>query len=212
MAWVPEEKRALVVTLQHADPTAATLCEGWDVQRLLAHLVVREQEPLTSIKDARAKQPPGQEPGLSRLVDEAATPEGYQALVTRFVTGPPAWSPMSWAAEQINQLEYVVHHEDIRRAVPESVEPRNLPSGQQDAHWKQLRLMARLSLRQAPTGVILARPNGSTQVIKQGEPAVILTGEPAELALYVTGRRDCARVEVTGPDSAVAGFIAWATA
>ena len=209
MPWVPDEKRALVATLQHADPTAETLCEGWDVQRLLAHLIVREQEPLTSMKDVRAQQPPGREPGLSRLVDQSATSDGYRALVARFVDGPPAWSPMSWAAEQINQLEYVVHHEDIRRAGPDPAEPRSLPPGQQAALWKQVGPVSRLSLRKAPTGVILARPDGVTQVIKKGEPAVTLTGEPAELALYVMGRRDSARVEVTGPEAAIVDFLAW---
>jgi uncharacterized protein (TIGR03085 family) len=196
-----------VATLEQADPYASTLCAGWDVRRLLAHLVVREQEPLTSLQDARTKAAPGEEPGLSRLVGSTATPDGYRELVSRFAAGPPAWSPMSWAGEQVNLMEYVIHHEDIRRAGPDPAEPRTLPTGHQDAIWKQLGLVSRASFRKAPAGVALATPAGAVQVAKKGRSGVTLVGEPAELAFYISGRRDAARVEVTGPDASVAGFL-----
>jgi uncharacterized protein (TIGR03085 family) len=207
MSWVSDEKAALVATLRGADPQAPTLDEGWDVRRLLAHLVQREQGPVASVVDAVSRRPPGEEPGLSRLVDGASTPEGYAALVGRFEAGPPRWSPMSWAGEKLNLGEYVIHHEDIRRAGPVPAEPRTLPEGQQQAVWRQLTLFA-LTLRSAPVGVRLATPTGTTRVAKKGD-GVTLTGEPVELALYLSGRRPPARVAVTGDPDAITSFTGW---
>jgi hypothetical protein len=48
-------------------------------------------------------------------------------------------------------------------------------------------------------------------VVKAGD-GVTLTGEPVELALWVSGRREPARVTVTGSDDAVATFRSWADA
>ena len=209
MSWVAQEKAALVETFRTADPDAPTLDEGWDVRRLLAHLVQREQGPVAGITDAIARKPPGQEPGLSRLTDRARSPQGYDRLVDRFVAGPPRWSPMSWAAEQINFVEYVIHHEDVRRGGPEPAEPRDLPAAEQDAVWKQLGLFAKLGLRKSPVGVRLATPTGTTRVVKAGD-GVTLTGDPVELALWVSGRRGPARVAVTGSPDAIEKFQSWA--
>lgn len=209
MSWVAQEQDALVQTLRSADPDAPTLCDGWDVRRLVAHLVQREQGPVAGIADAIARKPSGQEPGLSRLTDRARSPQGYDRLVDRFVGGAPRWSPMSWGAEKINFVEYVIHHEDVRRGGPEPAEPRDLPPEEQDAVWQQLGLFARLGVRKSPVGVRLATPAGKTRVVKAGA-GVTLTGEPVELALWVTGRRGPARVAVTGSPDAVEAFQSWA--
>ena len=39
-------------------------------------------------------------------------------------------------------------------------------------------------------------------VASAGEPMAVLTGEPAELLLYLFGRRDHARVDLSGPPEA----------
>ncbi|GAA3571625.1 TIGR03085 family metal-binding protein [Microlunatus spumicola] len=208
MSWVATEQDALVRTLRSANPDAPTLCEGWDVRRLLSHLVQREQGPVDGLKDAVARRPPGQEPGLSRLTDRARSPYGYARLVDRFVAGAPRWSPMSWAAEKINFVEYVIHHEDVRRGGTSPAAPRDLPAAQQEAVWKQLGLFA-LSLRRSPVGVRLATPAGETRVAKAGD-GVTLTGEPVELALWISGRREAAQVTVTGAPDAVEAFRSWA--
>ena len=211
MSWVAQEKAALVETFRTADPDAPTLDEGWDVRRLLAHLVQRESGSLAGITDAIARKPPGQEPGLSRLTDRARSPQGYARLIDRFVAGPPRWSPMSWAAEKINFVEYVIHHEDVRRGGPEPVEARELPAAEQDAVWQQLGLFAKLGLRKSPVGVRLATPTGTTRVVKAGD-GVTLSGEPVELALWVSGRRSAAQVAVTGSPEAIGEFQSWANA
>ena len=209
MGWAQTEKKALAATLRRSDPLRATLCTGWDTRRLLAHLVQREQDHLGAALDALGRPAPGQERNLGKLVAGAATPDGYAALVDRFVAGPSRWSPFSWAAEQINLLEYVIHHEDVRRGGPAASPPRVLPAGQARAVWKQLPLMARLRYRTAPVGVVLAVPGGARATVKGGAPAVTLTGEPVELALHLSGRRTVAHVQVSGPPEAVAAFRAW---
>ncbi len=211
MGWAAREKQALVATLRQADPDADTLDTGWDVRRLLAHLVQREQGPVAMVTDALARKPPGEEPGLSRLCVGATSPSGYAELVSRFEAGPPRWSPMSWAGEQINLIEYVVHHEDIRRGGGHPALPRTLDPDQEATIWRQVGVFARLGLRAAPDGVTLATPDGRRQTPKKGD-GVVLTGHPSELALFVSGRHDAARVDVTGPESALDRFAKWPAA
>lgn len=208
MGWAASEKQALVTTLRQADPDADTLCQGWNARRLLAHLVQREQGPVGMITDALVRKPPGEEPSLSRLCAGASSPSGYDELVSRFDAGPPRWSPMSWAGEQINLLEYVVHHEDIRRGGDQPAPPRTLEEDQERAIWSQLGVFARLGLRSAPAGVTLATPDGRTQTSRKGE-GVVLSGRPSELALFVSGRREAAKVDVIGSEAAVARFAEW---
>jgi hypothetical protein len=47
--------------------------------------------------------------------------------------------------------------------------------------------------------------------VKDGN-GVTLSGDPVEMALWVTGRRRAARVEVTGSREALDAFQAWAKA
>ena len=209
MRWIDAEKPALVETLRHADPEAATLCEGWTTRHLLAHLVQREQDQLANLGDMIVRRPPGQEKYLGRLVEEARTPEGYDALVTRFAAGPVRWSAMNWAAEPLNFTEYVIHHEDLRRGGATPADPRVLPDEEQRSIWKRLPLWARAVYRRSPVGVALATPGGDVQMVHKGTPAVILTGEPVELLLHVSGRREAARVEISGAPDAVAEFDRW---
>lgn len=211
MSWVDTERPVLAATFRSADPAGPTLDEGWTVRHLLGHLVMRDQDLVASVKDVAARAKPGQEKQLGALVAGAQTPAGYEALIRRFEAGPPRWSPLRWAGDKANLLEYVVHHEDVRRAGPTPAPPRVLPEGLQDALWQQLPLAARLTFRKAPVGVSLQWPGRQLQVVKRAEPGVVVTGEPVELALYVTGRRPAATVELSGDPAAVARFQAWAT-
>jgi hypothetical protein len=54
----------------------------------------------------------------------------------------------------------------------------------------------------------LRTPDGRTKkVVSRGDAeGVELVGEPGELVLYGAGRRDQARVQLEGPDAAVAAF------
>lgn len=209
MRWIDAEKPALVETLRHTDPEAPTLCEGWTTRHLLAHLVQREQDQFATFGDAIVRRPPGEEKYLGRLVESARTPEGYDALLTRFANGPRRWSAMNWAAETLNFTEYVIHHEDVRRGGETPAEPRVLPEKEQRSIWRRLRLWTRLLNRRSPVGLTLATPGGEIQSVHRGEPTVVLTGEPVELMLYASGRREAAKVAISGPPDAVARYECW---
>ena len=207
--WVAGARQALADTFASSDPDGPTLDEGWTVRHLLAHLVQREQDLVGATKDLVQRRPAGSERELGKLVDSARTPAGYSALVERFRAGPPRWSPFRWVAEQVNLLEYVVHHEDVRRGGLGDVTPRTLPDGALEALWSQLPYIGRLRFRSAPVGISLEWPGHQVQVVKRAEPGIVLRGQPVELALYLTGRRTAAEVGLFGDPDAVARFEDW---
>ncbi len=124
-----------------------------------------------------------------------------------FQAGPPALSPFSipGADEAANTVEYFVHHEDVRRAVPGWTE-RDLSDGLTAALWKRL-TWAKLFLRSAPTGVVLsgeATPGGSSRVVaRNAAPSVTVSGSPAELTMWSMGRVSAAHVTFDSPQEAV---------
>ena len=207
MAWVETERRQLVRTLREADPLAPTLCEGWDVRRLLAHLVLREHAPWKIAADTVRRPKPGQEKHLGIEAAAASTPQGYAALVDRFAAGPGRFSP--FRADAANLVEYVIHHEDIRRGGGVAA-PRELPAGQQQALWKQLGMMARMGYRGSPVGVELALAGSGRRRVKSGSPSVLVSGGVVDLALHAMGRRTAANVSIEGSGDAVRLFRQWA--
>src|SRR5690606_6390908 len=101
--------------------------------------------------------------------------------------------------------EFFVHHEDVRRAQPDW-RPRELPDAQARALWRQLRLLARRSLRRFPATVVVASPGygefragAGAEAPGTGREEVRVSGDPGELPLFLTGRQRVARVELTGP-------------
>ena len=87
--------------------------------------------------------------------------------------------------------------------------PRVLPPAEVRSIWKRLRLMGKVTHLRAPVGVTLSVPDGDTEIVKKRADGVALTGDPVELLLYISGRREAAHVELTGPPEAVAAFEAW---
>jgi uncharacterized protein (TIGR03085 family) len=199
------ERLALCDLLDKTGPDAPTLCEGWTTGDLAAHLVLREHRP-----DAAAGVMGGPLAGYTARVQQRIkerTP--FPDLVRTIRSGPPLLSFMSLPGmdERTNAVEYFVHHEDIRRAVPDWT-PRQLGRGESDMLWQRLR-MARFMLRKAPVGVELARDDadGGGQAYritaKNATPAVTVIGSPAELTMWVMGRTSAARVRFDGTESAV---------
>jgi uncharacterized protein (TIGR03085 family) len=132
------------------------------------------------------------------------------ALIELFRSGPPRLSPFAIPGfdEAVNTVEYFVHYEDVRRAVPGWAE-REIPAGLADALWKRLK-GSRLFLRSAPTGIVFARADLSAPpvIAKNATPSVTVTGPPAELTLWSMGRVTVAQVELSGHEEAVARLSA----
>lgn len=190
MSMAQRERRDLVRTMADAGPDAPTLCGGWTVRDLAAHLIVRERRP-----DAA--------PGIL-LTPFAAYQERVQLriaqrpfpeMLERLRTGPPLFlRPLD---SLVNAPEMFIHHEDVRRARP-GWEPRELPAADEDRLWKVLSGMGRRAYRKSPVTVVLATPDGRRVVARQaGAPTVVLTGPPSELLLHAFGRTEV-RLEASG--------------
>ena len=204
MSYSREERLALCALLDETGPDAPTLCEGWTTGDLAAHLVLRERRP-----DAAAGVAGGPLAGYTARVQQRLRERiPFPDLVRMIRSGPPRLSVMALPGmdERVNAVEFFVHHEDVRRAA-DGWEPRALGSGESDMLWDRLR-MARFMLRKAPVGVELARDDGGPATsyritARNATPAVTVVGSPAELTLWVMGRRAAARVRMDGMQAAV---------
>jgi len=209
-----EERHALAQTLRRADPGAPTLCGDWTAAQLAAHLVLRER----SVLELAGRLPVERFRRLAQKeIDDLVAREEYDRLVDAVDAGPswrdvtlPVPTAAVWSLpvvrESANLLEYLVHHEDVRRAAA-GWEPRPVPVELQMAVWKRLPVAARLTLRKVSVGLELRWPShGSvrTRLARRGAPAVQVTGEPVELALFAFGRIDVAQVQYAGDPEAVA--------
>lgn len=194
--YAQHERRVLADLLEQLGPDAPTLCAGWTTADLAAHLVVRERRPDAAVGIVV--------PALSAYTDKVqrAVRDGrsWPALVDAVRSGPPA--PIRPVDEQLNTIEFFVHTEDVRRAVPDWA-PRPLDPGMEAALWVRLRPLARLGRRRFPVGVTLDAPGHGRLEIKPGDPHVSVTGPPSELALFVSGRQGTSRVELSGAPEAV---------
>lgn len=193
------ERRELCDLLEDLGPDAPTLCEGWATSDLAAHLVVRERDP----RSAPGIILGGRFEGLLERVTARALAKGYPALVEQVRNGPPLGPfALPGVRKLLNLNEYVVHHEDVRRA--NGLGPRTDRADLQDELWRLLRPSARLMLRKASgVHVRLVRPDGQTIGVGRG-PEATLAGEPLELLLYLQGRRQAAEVELSGHPDAIA--------
>jgi uncharacterized protein (TIGR03085 family) len=211
VSYSRDERRALCSLLDKTGPDAPTLCEGWTTGDLAAHLVLRERR-----LDAAAGVAGGPLAGYTARVQQRLRSRiPFPDLVRMIRSGPPALSVMALPGmdERVNAVEFFVHHEDVRRAAP-GWEPRELGSGESDMLWHRLR-MARFMLRKAPVGVELARDDIDTGTdtgadgasyritARNATPAVTVVGGPAELTMWVMGRRTAARVRMDGIQAAV---------
>lgn len=193
-AYAQSERRALADLMLEVGPDAPTLCEGWSVRDLAAHLVLRERRPDAAlgilVRPLRSH---------TDRVRRRLCARPWPALVEAVRSGPPAL--LRAVDEQMNVVEMFVHHEDVRRAQP-TAEPRTLDPGEERALWARLAPMARLVRRKLPIGVTLEAPGFGRVEARAGEPHVTVSGPPAELVLFVCGRQRAARVQASGPPDA----------
>jgi uncharacterized protein (TIGR03085 family) len=196
------ERAALVDLLDQLGPDAPTLCGDWTTRDLAAHLTVRERRPdtLPGIAiDAFA--------GRTKSVQDSYAERDYAELVRLVRTGPGRLSLFSLPGvdKLANTTEYVVHHEDVRRA-QSGWQPRELPRKVQDTIWKALAARAPMSYKGLGHSVELRRtdrPEVPPLAASSGGSPATIAGEPLELLLYSFGRREHAKVTITGDTSAV---------
>jgi uncharacterized protein (TIGR03085 family) len=189
------ERAALADLLEELGPGAPTCCEGWTTAHLAAHLVTRERRPDAlpgyGVEQLRVARPLSA--WAHRVEDRLRTTTSYPEVVAQLRSGPPPWLPLGWpvVSRVLNTTEYAIHHEDVRRAQP-GWSPRALSRADQDQLWPATALFA----RRQPRGVVLRRTDTGEER-RVGAGGTTVSGEPLELLLWLGGRRDVARVEVS---------------
>ncbi len=203
------ERAELCDLFDRLGPDAPTLCGDWTTADLAAHLVVRERKPLAM---------PGIliggrfEATTEKLMAAELDGHGYEGVVDRVRTGPPVGPTRVRAVSRlINTLEYVVHHEDVRR--PAGDGPRPADAALQDAVWGLLRRGAGLLTargRLGAAGLTLVRPGAAPVVAHRAgaKGTATLTGDPVELLLHLYGRDEVADATLEGDGEAVAAVEA----
>jgi uncharacterized protein (TIGR03085 family) len=191
------ERASLTDLLDSLGPDAPTLCEGWQTRDLASHLVLRERR-----LDAVAGIVIRPLSGWTRRVQNRLARRNFSQLVNQLRGGPPRWSPVRLRRidEGANNVEFFVHHEDIRRAQREW-QPRTLDPTATELLWRRTRAIARHALR-TDHGVELVRSDtGERHVARStasGRGVLVITAAPQELLLYVFGRFGHALVERAG--------------
>ncbi len=111
--------------------------------------------------------------GYLERVRVAAAQRPFPELV-EVLRHPPPWSAGAIGPldRATNTMEFFIHHEDVRRA----------------------------GLRRFPAGVSIVAPGYGESHAGRGPAQLTLTGDPGELALFLSGRQPVARVELTGPE------------
>jgi uncharacterized protein (TIGR03085 family) len=187
------ERAQLCDLFEQVGPHAPTLCRGWETHHLAAHLVVREGTPLGILKSmARGSG----DADVERLAGE----RDFASLVDEIRGGPPRLSLFGTGLtdKAFNGLEFLVHHEDVRRALA-GFDLRDLPAWARDEVWSALSLALPGLMRKAPVGVALRRSDtGELKVASKKPKAVVVAGLPAELALFAFGRGSVADVSLDG--------------
>ncbi len=204
MTLARSERAALADLFDELGPDQPTLCEGWDTQDLLIHLLIRERRPGayagTFVKPLK---------GWTDKVAGGYAQRPWSEVVQEYRSGPPVWNPAGWGKldELTNGGEMFIHHEDARRGQP-GWEPRKLDPESVAELEKMLGSgMSKLALRKFPIGVVAELPDSRRIPLKPGEPAAIVSGEPGEIIIWMSGR-DEARVTFAGDDDAVAALHA----
>lgn len=188
------ERHALCDLALELGPDAPTLCEGWTARDLVAHLLVRERSPLAGIGIAVPPLAGLTERAMTRT---AAAPFEQSVASLRGVGLTPFRLPgVEWLA---NTVEYVVHHEDLRRGQA-GWSPRELSQGDEDTLWTQLRFLGRMVARKAGVPLVVRRsdvPAQSLTLLGGDRPAEVI-GRPSELVLMLSGRTELADLEWLG--------------
>jgi uncharacterized protein (TIGR03085 family) len=201
----------LCALLDKTGPDAPTLCEGWSTADLAAHLVLREHRPDAAVGILGGPMARYTAKAQRKLLDKTPFPK----LVNAIRSGPPRFSlfGIPGVDAKANFTEYLVHHEDVRRARP-NWEPRELDDGLTDAIWGALS-QARLMLRKVPVGIEFARDDtreradGKRAVrmtVRGRTPVVTVIGAPAELLMWTFGRTGAAQVTLEGAEADVAAL------
>jgi uncharacterized protein (TIGR03085 family) len=196
---VRRERHAFCDTALAVGPEAPTLCGGWTARDLVAHLLVRENSMVGAAGITFSPMA-----GLTERAMAKAARRPFADMVAKL--HDPGLTPyrLPGVERLTNTLEYLVHHEDLRRAQP-GWQPRELPAADEDELWKLLPGAAKLASRRVDVPVVVRRSDrpGAEATVRRGDDPVVVTGKPSELVLFFFGRDQLRDVRFDGPPEAV---------
>lgn len=186
------ERQFTANTLSKLTPAqwkANSLCDGWTVEDVAAHLIVREGliAPIGIIFQSLHK--------IHDYAIKRVEAKGHEYIIARVRKFP--W----YMPAVVNVAEFYVHNEDILRGGLQLHRPA--PSGEAaELLWKSLRGIAKVrSNMVADLGnlTLVNRQTGEEIAVraKNSSKSTTITGDPGELLLFFYGRRRAARVKVS---------------
>jgi uncharacterized protein (TIGR03085 family) len=192
------ERAELADLLEKLGPDAPTCCEGWTTAHLAAHVATRDRRVDAMPGYGLEQVSPALGAWAHRVEDRLRESTDYADVVRQVRDGAPRWSPMGWpgVGPLFNTTEFVIHHEDVRRARP-GWTPRTLSRSDQDQLWRAVLVLARRAARGRTLVLRRADVPGEEKRLGSGERVRTVTGEPLELLLWVSGRKDVARVAIS---------------
>ncbi len=168
--------------------SASTLCEGWTVEDLAAHIVVREGvigpigivvPQLHNLHDSRVKR---------------LEMKGHKEIIRKLERYP--W----WMPAVANTGEFYVHNEDLLRGDLQMSRPQ--PNAEaQKILWSSLSGLVKINKKMVSDLGNLTLENSQTSEViiitnKHSSHETTIKGFASELLLYCYGRRDAAKVTI----------------
>lgn len=190
--FVQSERQFTVELLKKLTPNqwqASTLCAGWTIEDLAAHLVSRERNIIGSIGLVV--------PGLHFVHDkriEKIKAKGHQFIISRLERYP--W----WMAATLNTAEFYVHNEDMLRG--ELHLHRTPPSeAGQAILWSALAGLMKVKKTMVKDlgNVMIENTHNSDDILianHHSKQDTTIRGQANELLLFCYGRRAAAKVKV----------------
>lgn len=190
--FVKSERQFMVDILKKLTPEqwkAKTLCEGWSVEDLAAHMVSRERNIIGGIGLVV--------PGLHRLHDkriERVSARGHQYILEK-LSKYPSHMPAS-----LNTAEFWVHNEDILRG--ELNMDRPAPNKAVNVVlWDSLKGLVKvkksLVVDIGNADLVNSETNEHIRIRFDKKPKITtITGTAGELLLFFYGRRKAAKVSI----------------
>ncbi len=210
-----QEWAAFYSTLESAEPDAPTSCGDWTTRVLAGHVVATQKgrgipvflafiTGLIGITTFGPLRPIAQRQ-FGKLMDREIA-RGYPALLDELRRGPPLtyrFPGFAW----VRLWEIWVHHEDVRR--PTGAGPRLTTPELERIFWKMVALIGMPQGRRfGPVGVLAVNLDGGKIRLRKGPTETRIVGQPSEILLFLSGRRDTARVDLEGTEIDVAAVLA----
>lgn len=202
------ERQALCDTALRVGPEAPTLCDGWTVRDLMAHLAMRERRP-----EAAGIVTGGRLGDWAEHTRTRYTLRPFEDLVAMVRQGPHELSVMRLPkVKDANLQEYFIHHEDILRAQlaqADEAAVRIIDEAEQRELYDALPMAARVMTRGSQARLAALCPGFAPLQLTRGEPdaaPIVIKGSPSEVMLYLAGRMSF--VEFDGDADAINKFVA----